>query len=218
MRYMSVRLRPTDGVGFHPLGEQLSAEPAIRREAIHHVEFLDDGTVLTLAEGSGDRERYEEIMSASPSVRRYMVSGDDRWMAVSQFEPSEAVRWVLTRKQQAEVVVETPIRFGSDGSLTLTVVGDESAFGTVFEATESVGSLDFEVVETGEYDLGTEPLARSLTTRQQEVLAAAVDVGYYRAPREATQADVAEAVGLAPSTVGDHLRKIEERVFASILG
>jgi len=204
--------------GFHPLGEQLSAEPAIRREAIHHVELLDDGTVLTLAEGSGDRARYETVMSSSPSVHRYMLSGDDPWMAVSQFDPSEPVRRVLAWQQQADVVVETPIRFGDDGAQTVTFLGAESAFGTIFDAAETADALDLEVVRTGEYDPDTRRFARSLTSRQVEALAAAVDVGYYRAPREATQDDVAEAVGLAPSTVGTHLRKIEARVFQALVG
>ncbi|WP_444542726.1 helix-turn-helix domain-containing protein [Halomicrobium urmianum] len=39
-------------------------------------------------------------------------------------------------------------------------------------------------------------------------------MGYYRNPREATHEDVAERVGTTASTVGEHLRKIESRVFS----
>lgn len=217
MRYMSVRLAPGEGASFHPLGERLSTEPAIRREAIHHVTLLDDGTVLTLAEGRGDRGRYEEIMSSSPSVREYMLSGDERWLAVSRFEPTAPVRRILSWKRQADVVVETPVRFGADGTLDVTFVGDESAFRAMFEEANATDSLAFEVVATGEYDPDVQRFTRLLTRRQEDVLATAVDVGYYRAPREATHEDVAEAVGLAPSTVGDHLRKVEARVFQSVV-
>jgi len=217
MRYMSVRLTPTEGPGFHPLGEQLSADPAIRRTAIHHVEFLDDGTVLTLAEGSGDRERYEEIMSSSPSVHAYMVSGDEQWMAVSQFEPTPPVKRILDWHHHAELVVETPILFGDDGSQEVTFIGDESAFKQIFQQAKTVDSIEFEVVKTGAYDPNAERFTRLLTSRQEDVLAAAVSVGYYRAPREATHEDVADAVGLSPSTVGDHLRKIEARVFEAMV-
>jgi hypothetical protein len=212
-----VRLVPTEQAGFHPLGKKLSADPAIQREALHHVEFLDNETVLTLAEGSGDRERYEEIMSSSPSVHEYMLSGDERWMAVSQFEPTEPVRWILEWQQHADIVVETPILFGVNGVLKITVLGDETAFKKIFHEAETVESLDFEIIETGEYDPDAQQFTRSLTKRQQEVLTAAVDVGYYRAPREATHEDIADEVGLAPSTVGDHLRKIEETVFEAIV-
>nr|WP_236045036.1 helix-turn-helix domain-containing protein [Halomicroarcula nitratireducens] len=214
---MTVRLAPAEGDGFHPLGKQLSADPEIQREAIHHVKFLDDKTVLTFAEGSGNRDRYEEIMSSSPSVHNYLVSGDDRWMAVSQFEPTEPVRRILEWHQRADIVIETPILFGADGTQKITIIGDESAFRTLFDEAEAMASLEFEIVETGEYEPDTQQFTRSLTSRQEEVLAAAVEVGYYRAPREATHEDIAEAVGLAPSTVGDHLRKIEERVFEAIV-
>jgi predicted DNA binding protein len=214
---MTMRLVPTEGTGFHPLGKQLSEDPSIQREAIHHVEVLDDGRVLTLAEGSGDRERYEDIMSSSPTVDAYMLSGDGRWMAVSQFEPTDSVRRLLEWQRQADVVVETPILFGANGTQKITILGDESAFRTIFEEAENVDTLEVEIKRTGEYDPDARRFTRPLTSRQEEVLAAAVDVGYYRAPREATHEDVARAVGLAPSTVGDHLRKIEASVFESIV-
>jgi predicted DNA binding protein len=217
MRYLTVRLSAADGTGFHPLGERLTEAPSLRREAIHHVELLEDGTVLTLAEGSGDRGRYEEIMSSSSAVREYMVSGGERWMAVSRFDPTEPVRRILEWRRRADVVVETPIPFEADGSQRVTLLGREAAFGDTFEAATAAESVSVEVVATGEYDPDAERFARALTTRQEEVLAAAVDVGYYRAPREATHEDVAEAVGLSPSTVGDHLRRIEERVFGVIV-
>jgi hypothetical protein len=217
MRYVTMRLAPTEGNGFHPLGKQLSEAPSIQREAIHHVEFLDNETVLTLAEGSGDRERYEEIMSSSAAVDAYMVSGDERWMAVSQFEPTDEVRRLLEWQQQADIVVETPILFGVGGTQKITILGDESAFRAIFEEAENMDTLDVEIMETGEYDPDAQSFTRPLTSRQEEVLRAAVDVGYYRAPREATHEDVAQVVGLAPSTVGDHLRKIEESVFESIV-
>ena len=48
------------------------------------------------------------------------------------------------------------------------------------------------------------------------MLDAALSVGYYEEPRRGTQADVAEAVGLAPATVGEHLRRVEEMVLRSL--
>ncbi len=217
MRYLTVRLAPTEVAGFHPLGKRLTDEPSVQRDAIHHVELLDDGTVLTLAEGSGDRERYEEIMSSSSFVHEYMLSGDDRWMAVSRFDPNEVVRQVLEWQQEADVVVETPIPFLADGSQRVTLLGDQASFRELYQQSMSTESFTFEIEETGEYNPATARFMRVLTARQQEVLTAAIDVGYYKAPREATHEDVADAVGLAPSTVGDHLRKIEQRVFETII-
>ena len=47
------------------------------------------------------------------------------------------------------------------------------------------------------------------------MLDAALSVGCYGEPRRGTQADVA-AVGLAPATVGEHLRRVGEMVLRSL--
>ncbi|WP_425603073.1 helix-turn-helix domain-containing protein [Halosolutus gelatinilyticus] len=46
----------------------------------------------------------------------------------------------------------------------------------------------------------------------------AVETGYYRSPRETSLEDVVDAVGIAPSTASEHLRKIESRVFSALFG
>ncbi|MFC7193854.1 helix-turn-helix domain-containing protein [Halosimplex aquaticum] len=51
-----------------------------------------------------------------------------------------------------------------------------------------------------------------LTTRQQEVLMAAVKAGYYRAPRESTLGDVAETLGVANATCSDVLHRAEGHI------
>lgn len=216
MRYLTALVHPSEHGSFHPLGEQLAAEPSITREAIHHVELLADGTILLLAEGSGDRERYEEIMRDSSHVDDYLVAGEDPWTAVSQFEPTATSRRALELQRESDVVMETPVRFTSDGALRVTYLGTDDAFKQLFERTVREDVLAFEIVEKGDYDPDTSSLARGLTARQREVLNAAVDVGYYSAPREATHADVASVVGIAPTTVGEHLRKAEEHVLGAL--
>jgi predicted DNA binding protein len=53
---------------------------------------------------------------------------------------------------------------------------------------------------------------RLLTDRQQEVLSTAIDVGYYRAPREATLGDVADTLGVANATCSDILHRAEGHI------
>ena len=48
------------------------------------------------------------------------------------------------------------------------------------------------------------------------MLDAALSVGYYEEPRRGTQTDIAAAVGLAPATVGEHLRRVGEMVLRSL--
>lgn len=213
MRYLTVLVSRSGGGGLHPLETELRDERSITQEAIHHVELLDDDTVLLFAEGSGEKERYEAIMQDSPRVDEYLVSGQERWMAVSRFEATPATRRLVELEYESDLVIETPIRINGDGSLRMTYLGSDSALREAFRSVGEETDLTFEVVETGRYDPDRSSLLRVLTTRQQEVLEAAVETGYYSAPRQATQADVAERVGIAPTTAGEHLRKIERRVF-----
>lgn len=217
MRYLTVRVDPGENGSIHPLGERLTAEPSITREAIHSVELIDDGTVLLFAEGSGDRDRYEEIAAASPRVIDALVTGTDPWMAVSQFEPTAETRRLLELRRESNVSVELPIRIEADGALRATFLGSDSDVQALYRTVEAGSTLSFDVVETGSYDPDDAPLARRLTSRQREVLEAAVETGYYRATRQATLEDVADAVGIAPSTAGEHLRKVEERVFTELV-
>ncbi len=69
----------------------------------------------------------------------------------------------------------------------------------------------------GEYEAGDSPFGRMLTARQEEVLEAAVDLGYYSEPRRASLENVGAAVGVSPGTVGEHLRKVEARVFREMV-
>ncbi|MFC3476884.1 helix-turn-helix domain-containing protein [Halobacterium litoreum] len=215
MRYLTVLAHPGDGVAFHPLAERLAADPALTREAIHHVELLPDNTILLFAEGSGDSDRYEAIMADSDYVEDYLVSGDDRWMAVSQSRATDTARRLLERHRESDAVVETPIRIRDDGALRITYVGSDADLGALAAAARDA-PISLEVLETGDYDPDEGSLSRHLTTRQQEVLNAAVALGYYGQPRTASQADLADELGVAPSTVGEHLRKIEARVFGAL--
>lgn len=214
MRYLTVLAHPADGA-FHPLAERLASDPAITREAIHHVELLGDDTILLFAEGSGDSERYEAIMADSDYVEEFLVSGDDRWMAVSQSRATATARRLLEHRRDSDVVVETPIRVRDDGALRATFLGSDDDLGALVAAARDA-PMDLEVLETGDYDPDETALERLLTPRQQDVLNAAVAAGYYREPRDASLETVAAELDIAPSTVGEHLRKIEARVFGAL--
>ena len=56
-----------------------------------------------------------------------------------------------------------------------------------------------------------------ITSRQEEVLETAVDLGYYSEPRQASLKEIADAMGISSATVGEHLRKVEERVFSELV-
>lgn len=217
MRYLTVLVKPDGGQAFHPLGEQLTDEPSINRRAIHHIELLDDDTVLLFAEANGSKERYEEIMAESPHVINHLTAGDDRWMAVSQFTPTDEVRRSLELQRESLLIIETPIRFTADNHLKLTYVGTDETFSKLYEYADEMDHLTFDILKMGDYEANKSPFNRIITSRQEQVLETAVDLGYYSEPRQASLEEIGEVVGISPGTVGEHLRKVEERVFTELV-
>lgn len=67
-----------------------------------------------------------------------------------------------------------------------------------------------------EYD-GPRTTTDILTERQREVVRTAYSMGYYEVPRSSSTEDVAERVGLDPSTVAEHLQRAEQNLLGEIL-
>jgi hypothetical protein len=216
MRYLTVLVKPNGESAFHPLGGKMSDDPSVKRRAIYHVELLADDTVLLFAEASGSQERYNQIMEESPHVISYLTAGEDRWTAVSQFEPTEVTRRALELQRESPLVIDTPIRFTSDDNLKITYLGDDEIFKKLYDHVKNTEYINIDIIETGDCETNGKSFNRMLTSRQEEVLETAVDLGYYSEPRQASLEDISEVVGIAPGTVGEHLRKVEERVFSEI--
>lgn len=214
MRTARVRLAPP-GEGLHPADSRIAAHHEIRREAIDHVTGLEDGTAVVLCRLRGNRSAMRDILDSESGVLGFNIT-DGNGTAYTQvhFTLTETAAALLELRRKHEIIVRTPIRWLSDGRLAVSLVGDDATLqSTIAEIPESV---EVELAEIGEYNPESERPAELLTDRQLEVLDAALDVGYYSEPRQGTQADVADAVGLAPATVGEHLRRIEEKVFRAL--
>lgn len=82
------------------------------------------------------------------------------------------------------------------------IIGDLEEFGTV-----TLGRLrEFE-----------ERTDSPLTDRQREVVTAALTRGYYDWPREITNGELAEELGISRATLHEHLRKAERTLLSSVL-
>jgi predicted DNA binding protein len=122
---------------------------------------------------------------------------------------------MLARGRDLELVRDMPIELTDDGAQRVTLVGTEEAFART--SPDPPDRVRIEVERMGEYHPEAGRLVDALTARQREVLEAAVDAGYYEAPREATHEDVAERVDCSPATVGEHLQKVERAVLGSLV-
>ncbi len=104
-------------------------------------------------------------------------------------------------------------------TVTLTWSSQEiTAIGTSRAIQRAVadlsGGISLELERLGDYESGPDP-GVTLTERQQELFEVAVREGNYAVPRETTHRELASKLDLAPSTVGEHLQRIESKLAAA---
>ena len=213
MRYVTLVVYP-DEAGINRL-DRLVNDLGLEYRAIHRMELLADDTVAMFAEGRGDVEKLRGILSESPEIYEFSISGDDAgFFAYTRYAADDLTRMLMEGRRESSYLIDMPVEYTDDGGLRVTYIGTEAAFADVL--SEQPAGVSIEIERTGPYTPGPRHVVSRLTERQREVLREAVDLGYYREPREATHEEIATATGLAETTVGEHLRKIEASVFSSL--
>jgi hypothetical protein len=96
-----------------------------------------------------------------------------------------------------------------NGGATWEVTTSTSRLSKLREHLEDLG-ISFSIEFVREIDASQAD--QLLTDRQQEVLLAAVDAGYYRSPRESTMGQVADSLGIANATCSDVLHRAEGHI------
>jgi predicted DNA binding protein len=79
----------------------------------------------------------------------------------------------------------------------------------------SKSRLDGPVVEQ-QFMVPAAEILGSLTAKQSEALAEALEAGYYDVPRKATLQEIAERLGRPRTTMEEHLRKAEGKVLSAL--
>jgi len=214
MRYVRTVITPQDG-GLHPVDEALADDPDLTRELLHNISLLDDGTAITLFQLSGDIDRAREIADAAEGVLDYQVSaGDDHITVYAHFVPTDTIVQLLSLFREYELILDMPLEYTGQRSLRAHIVGEEAVIRDVIPRVPDDIGLTLERIS--DYVPEEERLFAMLTDRQQETLEAALAVGYYRVPREATHQEIADRLDRSDGTVGEHLRKIEAQVMTAI--
>ena len=213
MRHLRVRLGFPPRVR-HPMHQFLVDHPEMRREELWSWNFAGE-TPAVLFRVEGAREPYRQRIAAVDGVDEFeLTTGGDGWFyAFVRAAPSDDEWEWLLAFAYASILVVPPVVYTSEGDAVFDVVGDRADLKGLL--SELPGRVDTTVERVGEYDRRRSP-ARPLTDRQREVLDVAVDRGYYEVPREATLDDLAAELGVAPSTVSDHLRKAESAVLTDL--
>lgn len=206
MRYLRVSLEFSPRTR-HPMHDFLVTHPEMDCEELWTWRFVGERPAL-LFRVVGPAEPYRERMRSVDTVAEFTLTPADEdsvWAFVHAEPTSAEWDWILAFARESVVVVP-PVVYTDAGSAVFEVLGDSEDLRALL--ADLPDGADATVERVGGFDPRRSPGA-ALTGRQREVVAAAVDLGYYDVPREATLAEVADELDIAGSTVSTHLRKAE---------
>lgn len=192
---------------------------SVKQIEILNNQYLTDGTVIELSRIESDHD-ITELFDKNPTTIDYEVleaEGDQQYV-YHHLHPddSDIAHQLISLLDEHRLMIVYPMQFDSETGVTVTLMG------TTEMVQEAFRKLPAEIQHHITIDQVTETMpslggVRSLLTeRQREVLDAATELGYYSVPRRVTANDVADAVGCAPSTASEHLRKIEARILSGV--
>lgn len=216
MRYATIVITSDDG-GLHPVDWALYTDPTVTRETIQKINLLNDGTFVVLYALSGDLVRAEELLLEHPDVIAADVAGEgEEGLAYIHLEGNFIVEALLTIVQMFEFVLDTPIECTEGCGVRVRLVGDDATLQTAIATIPD--PLEVTLEANSDYDPTLDDVFTSLTPRQREILTIAVEEGYYQIPRQVTIEEIADALTLDSSTVGEHLQKVEARLVQEMIG
>lgn len=168
--------------------------------------LADDASGVGLAElRAADPEPLIAAMRDDEAVTDLEVLRTADEAALVQFETTLPL--LLFAAQDSGVPIEMPFDIEA-GEATWTLTAPRDRIAELGEQLEAFGiAYTVERIETEGAE--TDPL---LTDRQSELLTAAVDHGYYDVPRSCTLTELADAEGLAKSTLSEILQRAEGTV------
>lgn len=124
--------------------------------------------------------------------------------ALLQFTTSQPL--LLLSMRDAGIPLELPIVI-QGGTATVDVTAPHEQLSALKTQFEMLG-VDFDVA----YLYETTSTERLLTERQEEIVAAAIEEGYYDTPRTSTLTELADELGIAKSTLSETLHRAEGRI------
>ncbi|MEF8839041.1 MAG: helix-turn-helix domain-containing protein [Haloarculaceae archaeon] len=212
MRSLDVRLRPPPAVA--PEAFALVADnPALAVARLHEWNPGADDSITAFYVCEGAQAPVVEALAAAPLVQEVSASGfdDNRFGLLVRLERGgdPFVERLFAAITSPGLIVTKPIVY-RDGQVRARLLGTDETLSAVLEQIPGPIDVTVEAIRP----LQDDPRAgfQGLTAGQRAALRAAIDLGYYENPREATHDDVAAALGCASSTASEHLRKAEARL------
>jgi len=196
----------------------LANAPEIEEARVLEINTTVDGVETVLFAIDGDTAAFAAEAAETPGVDSVEVADYDEGpsYALLVMRPLETPLFdaIHHGNRLSGFVVRTPIVY-RDGAMHGRVVGATEELQRAFD--KSPDAMDIDVEEIGEFRGRLDEIETTLSERQREAVEAALALGYYEQPREATQADVAAELDCSPQTAGTHLRKAEAKVMQAVL-
>lgn len=160
----------------------------------------------------GDAEALEKAIQEIPEVIGYDIEHiDDRSCYVYVRDATtDSLQEMFSPLTSGGLIVVPPVEYDPDGTVVFSMFGPDDE---IQDAIEDFSvPIDVSIEEVGSLTSTAATIDATLTDRQREVAETAVRLGYYDIPRSASQEDIAVELDCAPSTIAEHLRKVEVRM------
>lgn len=180
-------------------------------------QYLRDGSMIELYQIEATEEATlsaENIPTETLAFERFDTAGEYLYV-YHRAKPNEIVEGLIELIDTYSLVIDLPITFDETG-VTVTLLGEPDNLQAAYDGIPEPIKAQTSIERIKSYAPASHGLYAELTTRQRELLDAALSVGYYSVPRDATVEDVANVAECAPSTAAEHLRKLESRVFSTL--
>jgi len=199
----------------HPMYDLwANAKYVERSRALQWNNTGDDLGILHYAEG--DADAFEAAVAEIPAVLDYDLErvDDGSFYVYVRDATTASLREMFGSLLTGTVVIVPPIVYREDGWVSISLFGPDGELQTAVRGVPD--PIDVEVVQVGGLDSAAPAAGTGLTDRQRTAVDVALELGYYDVPRTASHEDVADAMGCAPSTASEHLRKAESRVLRRV--
>lgn len=200
---------------------KLELNPAHDEDVISALEVLNKIEILTtfmLSPG-----RYVNIWRVWARDSRIKELGASEWIERITVLAEGEDECLCLVEGNARPIVSLVMDYGCYFDFPITIEKEKVSLSIVGEAA-SIASLvrylrgkkDFNIISVKNYSINHDGLADTLTERQQEVLEAAFEGGYFDLPRRKTSSIIARELGISHSTFLEHLRKAVRRIIIEI--
>ena len=110
--------------------------------------------------------------------------------------------------------IEFPARFTKD-TMTGSIVGTQENINLFLEFASTWGA-SYRILSIQKYEPSVETLLAGLTSRQYSCLEAAVREGFFDIPRKADSRELASKLGIAHTTLLEHIKKGERSILGKL--